>query len=296
MTPRWPLPPPRLPRTLPPLRWETRSSYLARLAAANHISADDLDALASPGDSTSELEHLAALTGHPATTLLHALPELRHYQPGAGAAAQGASAYPIPETFLNDIRPPCWRCTAASGAEPGIAEVWATHDVNVCLHHQLWIGNGTSHWHDQASLSPCPDILHAQIRHHRIVRQRGRPASRAAFHTAQGIWAALATTPGYTANRDARLHPAAGDTEPGAAISEAAAYPETVALTAMLASPYWRTIVLSRKTADCQQFHHEFRRRVAPGHHPDRYPQLLFWLRRDLEWHPGHPDETGPHA
>lgn len=60
-------------------------------------------------------------------------------------------------------------------------------------------------------------------------------------------------------------------------------YPETVALTAILASPGWRTIALSRKPADNQRFHHEFRRRVSPGHSDNGYPRLLYWIRRDLE-------------
>jgi hypothetical protein len=82
----------------------------------------------------------------------------------------------------------------------------------------------------------------------------------------------------------------------GEAIAEAAAYPETVALTAMLASPYWHAIVVSRTPAGNQRFHHEFRRRVAPDHHEHRYPRLLFWLRRDLERHPGQDEETATYC
>jgi hypothetical protein len=70
------------------------------------------------------------------------------------------------------------------------------------------------------------------------------------------------------------------------ALAQAADYPETVAFTAMLASPYWHAIALSRTPAGNQRFHCEFRQRVAPGHHD---PRFLFWLRRDLEWHPDRP-------
>jgi hypothetical protein len=141
--------------------------------------------------------------------------------------------------------------------------------------------------------------VHAQIRHQRILRRRGRTATRAAFRAAHGLWAGLSTSPGYTRQRDTRavrMRSAGNATDDPEAIAEAAAYAETVALTAMLASPCWRAIAVTRTPAGNQRFHHEFRRRVAPDHHQDRYPRLLFWLRRDLEWHPGDIDETGPPA
>jgi hypothetical protein len=295
MTPRWPPLPRRLPRTLAPLRWETLASYLTRLAAANQISVSGITDLASIShDDPASLDRLTALTGCPATTLLHALPELRHHH---AARALTADACPIPQTFINDIRPPCRCCAASTGADPDIAQVWATHDTNICLRHQLWIGDGNDHPHHQPALAATPDIIHAQLRHQRIVRHHGRPATRAAFRTAQSSWASLISIPAYTKPRDTRITrlslpgPTAHAED---ALASAADYPEIVTFTAILASPYWRATALARSPASNQRFHLEFRRRVAAGHHEHRDPRFLFWLRRDLEWHPDQPDETIP--
>ena len=296
MTVRWPPLPRRLPRVLAPLRHETYDSYLSRLAAANHVTFDTLDEVAHPGDDDpAAADQLAALTGHPAQALLHALPELR-YHPARASALPG-SAGPTPKNYINDIRPPCRHCAATAQADPQIARIWVTHDTNICIKHHLWIGDGNDHPRHQPGLAATPDIVHAQLRHHKIVRHHGRPATRSAFHTAQGSWASLVTIPGYTKPHSIRLAQLnqPGD-DPGAqeALTEAASYPEIVAFTAILASPYWREIIVARTDAANQRFHAEFRDRVAPGHHEHRYPRLLFWLRRDLEWHPGQPDETGP--
>jgi hypothetical protein len=298
MTPRQtPLPQP-LPRRVVPLRHETCDSYLARLAAANRVDVNDLDELADlDDDDPASLERLAALTGHPAPALLHALPELRHH-PAIDTSALPGGACPTPKNFINDIRPPCRRCAATACADPRLARVWATHDVNVCLRHRLWIGQGTGHPRHQIDLGPHPDIMHAQIRHRRILRRHGRPATSAAFRHAYSMWASLTTTGSYAQQRDtrsARVRSGTnGTSDAEEAITEAVLYPETVAFTAMLASPYWLSIVLSRTRAGNQRFHNEFRRRVAPGHHEQLYPRLLFWLRRDIEWHPDEFHETGP--
>lgn len=296
MTPRWPPLPRRLPRTPAPLRHETYESYLARLAAANRLSFDDLDEIAHLyDDDPASLDQLAALTGYPAAALLHAIPELFHHQAIDTTALDGSS--PTPREFINDIRPPCRRCAAAAGADPGTARVWATHDACVCVRHQLWIGEGNDQPSHQLALGPHPDIVHAQIRHQRIVRSRGRPAARDAFHAARGLWSAMSTTPGYSSQRDTRAARACAQASAAAeeAVSNAVTYPETVAFTAILASPHWRATVLSRKPADNQRFHHEFRRRVAAGHHENGYPRSLFWIRRDLERSRSGTDDTGPY-
>jgi TniQ len=298
MTPRWPPLPRRLPRTLAPLRHETYASYLSRLAAANRVSFDDLDEIAHlDDDDPATVDQLAALTGHPASALLHAIPELFHHRAIDTTAL--ASGCPTPKQFINDIRPPCRRCAAASGADPDIARVWATHDVNICVRHRLWIGDGNDQPAHQLDLRPCPDIVQAQIRHQRILRSRGRPAARAAFHAAHGLWANMSAAPGYTRQRDARtpcVCAQASATTAEEAVNNAATYPETVAFTAILASPCWRAIALSRKPADNCRFHHEFSHRVAPGHHENGYPRLLFWLRKDLERERDRDtDDTGPY-
>lgn len=296
MTIRWPPLPRRLPRVLAPLRHETYDSYLARLAAANHISFDALDEVAHLDDEDpATADQLAALTGYPASALVLAIPELFHHK--AIDTTTLTNACPTPRQFINDIRPPCRRCAAVGGADPDIAQVWATHDVSICPQHRLWIGDGNDQPARQLDLRPCPDIIQAQIRHHRIVRSRGRAEARAAFHAAWGVWASMSTDPGYSAQRDARstrISPQASAPTAEEAVGSAATYPETVAFTAILASPCWRAIILSRRPADNHRFHHEFSRRVAAGHHQNGYPRLLFWLRKDLE-HERDIDDTGPY-
>ena len=294
MIPRWPPLPRRLPRTPAPLRHETYESYLARLAAANSLSFDDPDEIAHLYDDDLDgLDQLAALTGYPAAALRHAIPELFHHQ-AAGSTAPGGSS-PTPREFINDIRSPCRRCAATAGADPGTARVWATHDACACVRHQLWIGEGNDQPSHQLDLAPHPDIVHAQIRHQRIVRSRGRPAARDAFNAARGLWLTMSTTPGYSSQREARTARVRAQASAEEAVSNAVTYPETVAFTAILASPHWRAIVLSRKPADNQRFHHEFRRRVTAGHHENGYPRSLFWIRRDLERTGAGTDDTAPY-
>jgi len=294
MTPRWPPLPRRLPRTPAPLRHETYESYLARLAAANSLSFDDLDEIAHLyDDDPAGLDQLTALTGYPAAALLHAIPALFHHQAAGTTALDGTS--PTPREFINDIRPPCRRCAASAGADPGTARVWAAHDACVCVRHQLWIGEGNDQPSHQLDLGSHPDIVHAQIRHQRIVRSRGRPAARDAFNAARGLWLTMSTTPGYSSQREARTARVRAQASAEEAVSNAVTYPETVAFTAILASPHWRAIVLSRKPADNQRFHHEFRRRVATGHQENGYPRSLFWIRRDLERARAGTDDTGPY-
>jgi hypothetical protein len=296
MSPRWPPLPWALPRRVVPLRHETCDSYLTRLAATNRVDVSDVEELAGLDDDPACLDRLAALTGHPPPALLHALPELRHHPAIDTTTLPGAC--PAPKEFINDVRPPCRRCAATAHADPDLARVWATHDVNVCLRHRLWIGYGANHPQHQLDLEPHPDIVHAQVRHRRILRRRGRPATRKAFRRAEGIWANLSTSDGYTAQRDARttrVRSGSGIADAEEAITEAVLYPETVAFTAMLANPYWLSIAVSRLPADNQRFHHEFRLRVAPEHHEHLYPRFLFSLRRDIEWHPDEVDETAPY-
>jgi TniQ len=286
--PRWPALPRPLPRTVAPLQHETHTSYLGRLAAANRSSVDDLDELAGLDDDDPDcLDRLAALSRQPAFTLLCALPELRHH-PDIDTSALRAAPCPTPQTFINDIRPACRRCAAAAGISPGAVQVWASHDTNVCLRHRIWIGEGNDHPRQQVDLRPHPDIVRAQIRHRRLIRRCGRAGIHAAYTAACSTWFDLTQTGGYTRQRDRRInnHLSTQDNstiDAPQAINHAATYPEAIALTAILASPYWRSALTSRRPAGNNRFHDELRRRVTPDHHGNGPPRFLFWLRRSLD-------------
>jgi hypothetical protein len=86
---------------------------------------------------------------------------------------------------------------------------------------------------------------------------------------------------------------------------EAANYPQVVALTRLLASPFWRDRILERDWPWHDEFVNELRRTVAadyvwntnprrrrPGQREDRYDPLLEWKRatRHLDYQPLPPD------
>jgi hypothetical protein len=295
----WPPLPRALPRTVTPIQHETYGSYLARLAAANTLDLQAVDAFAGYDESDPDcLTRLAALSAQPASVLLRAIPELRHHQ-DINTIDLADDGCPTPQTFINDIRPACRRCAAVAGAAPGTVSVWATHDRNVCLRHRLWIGAGVEYPDQQIDLRGLPDIVHAQIRHRRLLRYRGRDATRQAFDTAEGWWPNVTGEPGYTHHRDARLaHADASGPDPTgrarAALDHAVDYPEIVAFTALLASPYWQSILNARKPTDYQRLHTELCRRVAARHHEHANPRLLSFLRRDLENSSHRRAETDP--
>jgi hypothetical protein len=271
-----------------PIRHETYDSYLARLAAANHVELDLLDALAGHDEADPDcLTRLAALSGQPTGVLLRAIPELRHHQ-DINTAHLAGDGCPTPQPFINDIRPACRHCTTVAGAAPGTVAVWATHERNVCLHHQLWIGAGVEHPDQQIDLRALPDVVHAQIRHRRLLRRRGRDSVQEAFGVAEGWWPAILGEPGYSHHRDVRLtraHVAGLDAAGHAwqALAQAIDYPEVVAFTAVLASPYWRSVLNTRNPADYQRLHTELCRRVGARHHEHANPRQLSYLRRDLD-------------
>jgi hypothetical protein len=285
---RWPPLPRALPRTVTAIQHETYGSYTARLAAANAVDLSVVHALAGYDESDPDcLARLAALSAQPPSVLLRAIPELRHHQ-DINTADLAEDGCPTPQTFINDIRPACHRCAAVAGAAPGTVSVWATHDRNVCLRHRLWIGAGVDHPDQQIELRSLPDIVHAQIRHRRLLRHRGRDQTREAFEVAEGWWHAITGQPGYTHHREARLaHAHATGIDPTgharAALHHAVDYPEVVAFTALLASPYWKNVLNTRKPADYQRLHTELCRRVAARHYEHANPRLLSFLSRDLE-------------
>ena len=54
--------------------------------------------------------------------------------------------------------------------------------------------------------------------------------------------------------------------DPRDPVHHAAAYPEVITLTGLLASPHWRPFAMSASAADHDQFRDEFQRRLPPDY------------------------------
>ncbi|MGV9387420.1 TniQ family protein [Nonomuraea sp. NPDC003707] len=230
-----------LPRKVRPVHDETCASFLQRLAQHNRVPSDVLRTYLGLGRSLRlpELADLAMAAGLPAPTLSRALPELRspltsHYGNSAG--------------WPNQTRPACRRCMASSGIFTEVP-CWMRPDQSVCPRHQLWIGTGTTSMAEQLDLARLPEISQAQHRHRRIIRRHGRPAADEAFIEATDIVAAWNKNNAYDTDRRRRQETLYG---PGRRAHHhlqpsgryAADYPETVALTSLIASAYWRSLVM----------------------------------------------------
>jgi hypothetical protein len=279
-----------LPRQVKPLRDEVMSSYISRLAAANHLRFGTVLNLLcqhradTDADPFAHLRWFSAVTGLEPVTALMALPELRTGRPAPGRPLPLAGR-PLPHLARRAL--PCRCCAAARGAGPDTdtdARVWASAQNNVCQTHQIWIGPGTDAYDQQPGLRACPAITAAQTRHDRLVRRHGRRETFKAFLDAREIWTTLEWLHGYATERDHRIrrHLSPGtdpdDLDYDDPLHHAAIYPETVALTAILASPHWRKTALARAPRDREPFHAEFTRRVTP-HHPQ--PGILLRLVRE---------------
>jgi hypothetical protein len=236
-----------LPRTLAPLPGETVDSYLHRLARANLMDNEDLRTVAA-GERrlTAPVRPavLARLSGYPEHTLLRALPELASADP----AAPRRSSRPVYRTWT--AGPGCRLCNAARGAEPtepwlAYPEVWHAPADVLCLRHRRWTAGYDENW-EQPDLTDQPEILAARRGYLRLARAHGHEAARLAYLTATyviGEWHdrgrySYTRTPGFERRILRFVGPKRG-TARESAVSQAARYPQIVALTRLLASPYW---------------------------------------------------------
>jgi hypothetical protein len=287
-------PPPPVPRIVVPLQDETRFSYLARVAAANHVPDRAVWgrlAVRPPGtdeDPMVAARWVAALCGIDQQRLVSAVSELRVGSVGPDGPLP-VTGRPLPHHARQ--APPCRFCAARRGATPDRdvdpdwalePEVWLSAEDNVCRRHRVWIGPGATSYDRQLDLTQLPEVVQAQTRHQRLVRRRGRQEVFLAYTDAARIWWNLAWLHDYATERDQRIHRHLGaDVDPedldfDHPLRHAAIYPETVALTALLANPACRKQALSGRPEARQAFHDEFTRRVTPQHpHPGRLDQLL---------------------
>ncbi|MEV8638349.1 TniQ family protein [Streptosporangium sp. NPDC051023] len=259
MSAQWPFPAiRRLPHVVKPIQDETLTSYLHRLARANHWPFIEIARYLSPRtwpyrDANArasvlhgarpapiELSALVLATGVSIETLVRTLPEIRDQHPDALAMTRGRNVAGYP----NDEHPACRRCVATKGVTTQ-ATVWRRHDQNVCLRHQLWIGYGSYSPQYQVDLQAVPEIVAAQRQHSELINRLGRRwvsvVTRRAFEFANHWLRHSSHTPAYQ-----RFGQLSGQLRKGTnlpprgAIWYAATYPDVVTLTGILASPLWR--------------------------------------------------------
>ena len=300
----WPLLLRPLPRPVPPVRDETITSYLARLAEANRLQIADLRHLLTDSrrkDAEPPLAGLAAITGMPPAALAHAMPQIctPHERVHVDATNR-----PRPQ-FRGEVIA-CRPCTASATGGRAVT-AWALHDHVVCRRHSRWLSEDTA----QPDLSRQPEILDAARRHRWLIRRHGRDTVMRAYRDARHICIGWRLEPhdqdpGFQ-QRMRVFHGCAWPEieEDCYQTFEAANYPQVVALTRLLASPYWRERILERDWPWHDEFVDELRRTVAPNHvwsvnprrrrpgqREARYDPLLEWKldARRLEYQPPPPD------
>jgi hypothetical protein len=249
-----------------PIPDETVDSYLSRLAAANHITTSALAAHLGTRLSTVAtkvpLPALAMASRQSAAVLARALPQLRDQHPHDGPTKS-------PVAGSHSVRPLCRHCAAARGITTPVP-VWCRPEHKICMRHQLWIGDAVTTAAEQVDLAAHPDVVRAQIRHHRLTRRFGRHTTDIAYRCAREAWLDV-TWRGYHQPYQTirHLNPAHRETpwrihtdDPA---YQAGNYPETLTLAALIAQPCWRDLAQSGSDNDSDRFHAELWRRLPSG-------------------------------
>ena len=140
-------------------------------------------------------------------------------------------------------RPACRRCVHAAGIE-GFVNCWTTHDRNVCLRHQLWIGQGCPQPDDQVDISILPSTSRAHRHHRNLISRLGRRWVSNAFPDARNIFLSWITGHsadpfGDQATARSRLVGEAGRPADSQTADGILFHPQIVSLTGLLASPIW---------------------------------------------------------
>ncbi|SEE64598.1 TniQ protein [Streptomyces sp. 3213] len=246
MTPRRPLP-----CAVPPFHNETVDSFIARLAAANHLRVGELREhlgirMLKKTPVTALLEPLSVVAGYPAATLRLAMPEFitTKYTDEPGLIER-----PLPGRPSSQTRPACRRCVHAAGITAPV-ECWITHERNVCLRHRLWIGTGCRVPEDQADLRRLPRVCHAQRHHRNVLARHGRRWVHRRFREATDIYLKWYEEREFKSQREVvrRMIALASATRrpiTKAIMLSVIFHPEIVALTGLLASDRWERRLLA---------------------------------------------------
>ncbi|MFI6604837.1 TniQ family protein [Nonomuraea sp. NPDC050536] len=257
-----------------PIPNETLTSYIQRLAQANHLSSrfllSRLRGALPTRATTVSIVRLAAAVDMSEDALRRALPELRRSSEDVVLGEHGKAV----GFHLEIIRPACRHCAAVRGVfEP--VDCWMAPQHNVCLTHQLWIGPDTSSPADQLDVSQIPEIGRAQRRRLKLGRY---PMNVDAYHEAGEIRRLWAFRNLFTRLRDQRLNTLAPRRKPSPAAAQAAAYPELIAMNSLLANPTWRALAASGDPESLHRLYHEVGHRIGQPYRPlSAWDPLLRW-------------------
>ena len=294
--PDWALPVLRqpLPRAVRPVRDETLDSYLSRLAWANGLNPYYFGEYVRGSKRTSvpvPPDVLVTLSGQPATSMRYAILELCTPEE---LAVMKVAGRPRPGNSRTGAM--CTRCTRARGIYDPVTCWMRTEDV-ICLPHRRWI-TGTG----QVDLAAHRDIIQANKRHRRLIRQHGRDAARRAFGQASrivGEWAVRNTYSSRFNEHMKRFHGSAWSASLEHCTVLASLYVPAVALVRLLASPGWQAPAFHPEGN--ARFVAEVRRTVEPAYRWNPYP---YWRyieplartlidEREFNVHPGAVSGTG---
>jgi hypothetical protein len=269
-----------------PIEDETVVSFVHRLAQANHIRDDELAGYLNPRLAGSQglhrrfevpLHALADLSGIDTVALAHALPDIRSQF--ANQDSLDVLGRPTPGE-PNTTRLACRRCMAAKNITTRV-RVWAQHDQNVCLRHQLWISQGVNDPEDQADVADSPEIGHAQIRHHNLIRRYGHRRVRQSYRTAQEVIDWSSNLPSPTARWQRKHHFFTREQAKflHRSYDFAAYYPEVVGVLSVLVSPYWQRMAISEDSTDKQRFHQQIAANGLTNGSPEHNTPLSKWVK-----------------
>ncbi|MHA3021826.1 hypothetical protein ACXPWS_16440 [Mycobacterium sp. BMJ-28] len=295
------LPYQRLPHSVAPLSAETLSSYLQRLTDQNLLRPLWLSTMAHRRSFTAAL---VALTGRSERSLVSALPELRgetvlQKWPHLGGQVSANAG----------IRPACMHCAVSrTDQRRAVVTMFASHEQLICHTHHRWIGSRELRCSakQQFSLQLCPDILAANFRHRRLIRQYGRGPVRTGFSSAVvclstwARWPAVIRAPDIR-GRWARLA-VTDESKPLQPTEVAAWYPNAVAVTEIIASLRRHTFSADSATAHLLADGVRRLREVIPELHPsgasDPFRQAIFadFAESDAEVESPRSDRSTPRS
>jgi hypothetical protein len=149
-------------------------------------------------------------------------------------------------------------------------DCWRRAEDVICHKHHSWVG-GRRH----LDLRGQPDILVANLQYRRLIRRHGRQTVFTAFREAAGICREWVEGRVHDQDFNHRMERFLGPTwqvDVHHPALVAALYPQTVALTRLLADPHWRSLPL-QGDAGINALVTEVRRTIAPRYRWDPHPR-----------------------